>query len=153
MKVLSQGRTYLFREGAFMPDMNCSLKDLNLSFIPKNRSLSEVLTDNNLAALGDALVNFIYSLALSLKEKRPVGRKLDNVKLASALRKAGLRKILPHRVDRHRQANAAEALIVYAWIMEALSLREILRIMSTSENIEDSLGMLLQEIVRKIWGS
>jgi len=149
MKVLFQRRSYLFH-GVFMPDMNCPLGDLDLSFILKNRSLAKILTDDNLAALGDAFVNFIYSLALSLKERKPVGKKLDNVKLAFALRKAGLRRMLPHRMDRHRQANAAEALIVYAWLVGALSLNEILRIISTPENIEDSLGMLLQEIMRKI---
>jgi len=133
-----------------MPDVSFSFEDLDLSFVQKNRSLAEILTDNDLAALGDAFVNFVYSLTLSLKEKKPVGRKLDNAKLASALRKAGLRKILPHRVDRHRQANAAEALIVYAWLVGVLSLKEILQIMSTSENIEDSLGRLLQEIVPKL---
>jgi len=132
-----------------MPDMNCSSEDLDLSFISKNRSLAEVLTDHDLAALGDAFVNFVYSLALSLRERKPVGRKLDNAKLASALRKADLRKILPHRIDRHQQANAAEALIVYAWLTDALSLKDILRIMNLSENIEDSLGMLLREIIQK----
>jgi len=125
-------------------------EDLDLPFIPKNRSLTEILTDKNLAALGDAFVNFVYSLSLSLREGKPIGRKLDNEKLASALRKAGLRKMLPHRIDRHRQANAAEALIVYAWLVGALSLKEILRIMGTSENIEDSLGKLLQEIPLKL---
>ena len=133
-----------------MQDINFSSEDLDLSFVKKNRSLAEILTDRDLAALGDAFINFVYSLTLSLKEKKPVGRKLDNVKLASALRKAGLREILPHRVDRHRQANAAEALIVYAWLVGVLSLKEILQIMGTSENIEDSLGKLLQEIVPKI---
>jgi len=132
-----------------MPDMNRSSEDLDLSFISKNRSLAEVLTDHDLAALGDAFVNFVYSLALSLRERKPVGRKLDNAKLASALRKADLRKILPHRIDRHQQANAAEALIVYAWLTDALSLKDILRIMNLSENIEDSLGMLLREIIQK----
>ncbi len=133
-----------------MRDVNCLFGDLKLPFILKHRSLTGILADNDLAALGDAFVNFVYSLSLSLRGGRPVGRKLSNVVLASALRKSGLRKLLPFRMDRHQQANAAEALIVYAWLAGILSLREILRIMNTSEDIEDSLGILLQEIVQKI---
>jgi len=132
-----------------MPDINCLFKSFDLSFIPKYKSLSGILADHDLAALGDAFVNFVYSLALSLKEGKPVGKKLGNVILASALKKSGLRKMLPLRTDRHRQANAAEALIVYAWLVGVLSLKEILKIMSTSEKIEDSLGTLLQEIAQK----
>jgi len=40
-------------------------------------------------------------------------------------------------------------LIVYAWLVGILSLKEILRIISSSENIEDSLEILLQKIVEK----
>jgi len=132
-----------------MRDINCLFGDSDFPFIPKHRSLREILADDDLAALGDAFVNFVYSLALSLKEGKPIGRKLSNMTLASALRKADLRKMLPFRMDRHRQANAAEALIVYAWLTGILSLKEILRIISRSENIEDAWGMLLQEIVEK----
>jgi len=132
-----------------MPNMNCSSESFDHSFIPKYQSLAGILTDNNLAALGDAFVNFVYSLALSLKEGKPMGKKLGNAPLASALRKAGLRRMLPLRTDRHQQANAAEALIVYGWLVGLLSLKDILRIVSASEKIEDSLRILLQEIVRK----
>ena len=132
-----------------MYDLHRLFETSDLPFIPKHRSLTEILTDNNLAALGDAFVNFVYSLSLSFREGKPVGRKLSNITLASALRKAGLRKMLPFRTDRHRQANAAEALIVYAWLLGILSFKEILRIISSSENIEDSLEILLQKIVEK----
>ena len=135
-----------------MRDLSHLFDASDFPFISKHRSLTEILTDNDLAALGDAFVNFVYSLALSLKEGKPAGRKLGNVPLASALRKAGLRKMLPFRTDRHRQANAAEALIVYAWLVGILSLKEILRIISSSENIEDSLEILLQKIVEKSGG-
>jgi len=133
-----------------MHDVNGLFEGLGLQFVPKHRSLSGVLTDNELAALGDAFVNFVYSLALSLREGKPTGRKLSNFTLASALRKSGLRKLLPFRMDRHRQANAVEAVIVYAWLIGALSLREILQVMSTSEDIEGALEALLHEIVQKI---
>jgi hypothetical protein len=122
---------------------------LDLRFVPKHQSLSGILADSDLAALGDAFVNFVYSLALSSREGKPVGRKLSNMKLASALRKSGLRKLLPFRIDRHRQANAAEALIVYAWLVGILSMEEILRIFNEAESIEEALETLLREIWRK----
>ena len=123
--------------------------DLDLSFVPKYQSLAEIMADNNLAALGDAFVNFIYSLALSVREGKPVGKKLSNLILASALRRSGLRSLMPFRMDRHQQANAAEALIVYAWLKGVLSLLEILQIISRFENIEDAFVNLLQKIVEK----
>ena len=56
--------------------------------------------------------------------------------LADAFRKADLRKLLPSRVDRHKQADAAEALIVYAWILDLVTMKEGLKIL---ENQEDSI--------------
>jgi hypothetical protein len=129
--------------------MNDSLGGSDLHFVPKYRSLSGILTDSDLAALGDAFINFVYSLALSSKEGKPVGRKLSNMKLASALRKSGLRKLLPFRIDRHQQANAAEALIVYAWLVGILSLKDILQTLNETESIEDALEILLREIWQK----
>jgi len=132
-----------------MRDTDRLFEPPDFPFVPKHRSLTEIMRDNNLASLGDAFVNFVYSLALSLREGKPVGGKLNNATLASALKKAGLRQMLPFRMDRHRQANAAEALIVYAWLVGLLSLKEILRIISNSKNIEDSWETLLQKIVEK----
>jgi len=124
-------------------------KDWKFSIVPKHRGLSGILMDKDLAALGDAFVNFVYSLALSFKKGKPMGKKLSNITLASAFKKAGLRSMLPSRMDRHKQANAAEALIVYAWLAGILSLEEILQIMNTSEKIDESLERILEMIVRK----
>ena len=92
------------------------------------KSLTEILLDQKLAKLGDAYVNFLYSLALSNKEGKPTGIKVKGSLLADALKKAGLRKFLPSRIDRHKQADAAEALIVYVWIQGLMSLEEGLEI-------------------------
>ncbi|KYH42644.1 MAG: hypothetical protein AYL33_001850 [Candidatus Bathyarchaeota archaeon B63] len=134
-----------------MPEMamNHPLRGLDLNFIPDHQNLSDILMDNDLAALGDAFINFAYSLASSFREGKPVGRKLSNMKLASALRRSGLRRILPSRVDRHQQANAAEALIAYAWLIGITSLREIIQIMNETENVEEALEALLRRIWRK----
>ncbi len=108
------------------------------------------MDDHDLAALGDAYVNFVYSLALSMKLGKPVGRKVDSSTLASALRKADLRKLLPSRTDRHKQADAAESLIVYAWLIGDISIEETLRAMEKEKTAEDAFSLLLQRIFKSV---
>jgi len=86
--------------------------------------MAEVLNDHKLASLGDAHVNFACSLALSNRTGRSTGTNVKGSVLAKALRKAGLRECLPSRMTRHKLADAAEALIVYAWINDCVSLEE-----------------------------
>ena len=114
------------------------------AFIPQYESLSEVLMDQKLAKLGDAYVNFLYSLALSKKNGEPTGTKVKGRLLADAFKKAGLRKFLPSRIDRHKQADAAEALIVYAWIRGSMTMEEGLEILEQNEdNVEAFILLLL----------
>ena len=93
-------------------------------------SLEELLLDKDLAGLGDAYVNFIYSLAMSQRHQRPVGAKVKNLVLAEAVEKSGLRKLLPHRVNRHVRGNAAEALLVFAWLGDLLDLNDCVQMLS-----------------------
>lgn len=92
--------------------------------------MREILENRKLAALGDAYTNFIFSLALTKKSGEPTGSRVDSRILATALRKAGLRGSLPSRTSRHTQADAAEALIVYAWIKNLTSLEEVVSILA-----------------------
>jgi len=119
-------------------------------FLSKYTGLEAVVADHELAALGDAYVNFVYSLALSEKLGKPVGRKLDSSTLASALKRAGLRKILPSRMDRHKQADAAEALVVYAWLVRAVSLEETVGTIVKAKAPEDGFVRILRKVARKI---
>ena len=112
-------------------------------FIPQYQSLSEVLMDQKLAKLGDAYVNFLYSLALSKKNSEPTGIKVKGRLLADAFKKAGLRKFLPSRIDRHKQADAVEALIVYAWIMGYMTMEEGLDILEQNEDSVEAFSILL----------
>jgi len=133
-----------------MPNHECHdlLKDFG--FVPKHENLQAVLLDHDLAALGDAYVNFVYSLALSEKQHKPVGRKVDSSVLAVAIRKAGLRASLPSRTDRHKQADAAEALIVYAWLNNIVSLGEAVQAIGKEESLEEAFCVLLRTIVEKL---
>ena len=112
-------------------------------FIPQHENLNEVLMDHKLAKLGDAYVNFLYSLAVSKKTGEPAGIKVKGRLLADAFKKAGLRKFLPSRMDRHKQADAAEALIVYAWIHSSMTIEEGLEILEQNENSLEAFSCLL----------
>jgi hypothetical protein len=120
------------------------------TFIPQYRNLREVLMDQKLAALGDAYVNFIYSVALSKRKGEPTGAKVDNRLLAEALKKAGLRNLLPSRIDRHKQADAAEALIVYAWIRGSMTMEEGVSTLEQGEDMVEAFYSLLLTAKRKL---
>ena len=113
------------------------------AFMPQYENLSEVLMDQKLAKLGDAYVNFLYSLALSKKNGEATGTKVKGRLLADALKKAGLRKFLPSRIDRHKQADAAEALIVYPWLRGSMTMEEGLEILEQNEDSVDAFIFLL----------
>jgi hypothetical protein len=120
------------------------------AFVSQYRELREVLMDQKLAALGDAYVNFIYSVALSKRKGEPTGVKVDSRLLAEALKKATLRKLLPSRIDRHKQADAAEALIVYAWIRGSMTIEEGISILEQGEDMVDAFCSLLLTAKRKL---
>ncbi|HSQ53615.1 MAG TPA: ribonuclease III family protein [Acidobacteriota bacterium] len=113
------------------------------AFIPQHKSLSEVLMDQKLAKLGDAYVNFLYSMALSKKKGEPAGTKVQGRLLADAFKKAGLRKFLPSRIDRHKQADAAEALIVYPWLLGSMTMEEALEILEQNEDTIEAFSAIL----------
>jgi len=115
-----------------------------VTFIKNHEKLSDILMDQKLAKLGDAYVNFLYSLALSKKTGEATGVKVKGRLLADALRKADLRKFMPSRVDRHKQADAAEALIVYPWVQGTMTMEEGLEILEQTENeVETFCNLLL----------
>jgi hypothetical protein len=113
------------------------------AFIPQHENLTEVLMDQKLAKLGDAYVNFLYSLVLSKKRREPTGTKVKGRLLADAFRKAGLREFLPSRIDRHKQADAAEALIVYPWLLGTMTMEEALEILEQNEDDVEGFSALL----------
>ena len=97
--------------------------------VPTNAALveklSKIVRDRKLAQFGDSLLNFSYSVAVTRATKRPVGIKVKDKLLADAATKAGLRKYLPRRVDAGDVANSLEALVGEAWLLEKITLEEI----------------------------
>ncbi|MDI6690419.1 MAG: ribonuclease III family protein [Candidatus Bathyarchaeota archaeon] len=119
-------------------------------FIKTYGSLREVLTDHDLASLGDAYINFVYSLALSNRRGKASGAKVKGQALAEALRKAGLRKYLPSRMTSHVLADAAEALIVYGWLRNCIRLEESVATLEKSDALVDALTQLLSAVKERI---
>lgn len=113
------------------------------TFVSQDRALRDVLGDQKLAALGDAYVNFLYSVALSIRKGEPTGKKVNNSLLAEAFRSAGLRKLLPSKIDRHKQADAAEALVAYVWLKGLMTIEESVCILKRNERMVDAFCSLL----------
>jgi len=113
-------------------------------------SLRELLLDKDLAGLGDAYVNFVYSLAMSQKHGRPIGAKVNNEILADAVEASGLRKFLPHRVDRHTRGNAAEALLVFAWLQDMQEFEDCIKSLSKEDNLSKAFAVLLRDVLEKL---
>ncbi|MGB9959350.1 MAG: ribonuclease III family protein [Candidatus Bathyarchaeales archaeon] len=121
-----------------------------LSFAKVYRDLTEVLMDHKLAALGDAYINFAYSLALSKNRGQPSGAKVRGSVLAEAFKKAGLREYMPSRVSRHMLADAAEALTVYAWLHSYLTLEESVAMLEKTKNPVEGFTKLLLTIKDRV---
>ena len=119
-------------------------------FLKNYDNLSQVLVDRQLASLGDAYVNLVYSLALSKRKTRPYGAKVKGTTLAEALRKAGLRNLLPSRIDRHAISDAAEAIIVYSWLHNLLTLEDSVQTIAEADIPENGLTQLILKAKEKI---
>jgi hypothetical protein len=122
----------------------------SLNFAKECNSLAEVLTDHSLASLGDTYVNFAYSLALSNRRRKPSGTKVKGSILAEALKKAELREHLPARMTRHMLADAAEALIVYAWLHNFVPLEESVAMLEKTGDPVDGFSQLLAKIKSRV---
>ncbi len=118
-------------------------------FLKQYSNIVEILEDRKLAALGDAYINFVYSLAMSKKLGKPFGKKLKGAPLTQAVRDADLRKLLPARIDKHVLSDAAEALLVYGWLKGALTLEESVETLE-SRDLETGLVQLLTKTAEKI---
>ena len=121
-----------------------------LSFVWTRRTLDQVLVDHELASLGDSYVNFVCSLAISNRRGNPFGTKVKGSVLAEALRKVGLREFLPSGMSRHSLADAAEALIVYAWLSRWVSLEESVETIGRQSDPVEGLTELLAKIKGRI---
>ncbi|MCG3218668.1 MAG: hypothetical protein KAR35_06660 [Candidatus Heimdallarchaeota archaeon] len=87
-------------------------------------TLSSILSDSKLAAVGDIYVNLIYSIARSSYNKKGAIHVWDK-SLAEALRRAELRNLMSSKLKSGEIADGAEAFIFYSFINEIMSLDEM----------------------------
>ena len=120
------------------------------AFAPSHAALQDIRTDHKLASLGDAYTNLIYSLFLSVAAGKPVGAKADGRMLSKAFKQAGLRELLSSRVDRHEQADAAEALLVYVWLQGLTTISETVDALAKYGDAEEAFGSLLSSARKKL---
>jgi len=127
---------------ADMKREDCLKQELS-RILGEYESLRDVMMNHGLAALGDSFVNFVYSLTLSIRYGEPRGGKVTGRILSESLARADLRRYLPSRVNRHFRADAAEALMVYAWIKGAFSIRKAVEELSAHEDLCEGFAELL----------
>lgn len=128
-------------------DIDELLRSVSLS---KGASLKLVVRSRELARLGDAYLNFIFSLVRSLRDARPSGLKVSNRILSQAFKNAGLRASLPRRASRHEIGGAVEALILFAVTTRLVTSREVIESLVGTEEEVKALASLLSRI-RESW--
>lgn len=92
---------------------------------------------SELSSVGDAFINFIYSLALSNSLKKPVSRRASNSMLSEALIKSGVRDKLKSRVSKHALADYAEGIVFDAWLKEKITIEECVNVLSRNISSKD----------------
>jgi hypothetical protein len=111
----------------------------------------KVMGDKQLASLGDAFVNFVYSLALTNNSGKPQGVKVSDRILAEAFRRSDLRKYLGTRVSRKDLANASESLLVEAYQRKLITIEESVKILSENpDGLEAGLSELMKLAAERI---
>ena len=105
------------------------------SLINSITSYNDIFLNKNLAKLGDNYINFIYSLARSIRTKNVSGQKVAGKILMQSIRDSELNKYLPSRLSSHDIADAVEALMVYIWLAEKMSFNEMIEILVAELNM------------------
>ena len=114
-------------------------------------TIRQIMYDKRLASLGDAFVNFIYSLALTELRGAPEGIKVSDRDLAEAFRLAGLRNYLGTRLSKKDLANASESVLAEAYRRNLLPIEESVRIITQNqEGPKAGLSELLKLAVKRL---
>ncbi|NHJ31646.1 MAG: hypothetical protein FK732_02175 [Asgard group archaeon] len=96
------------------------------------QNLRVTMRNRDLAKFGDALVNFIYSLAKTKVFDKPVGERVYDKALSEALRKAGLRALMPSSSTAGEVGDGAEALIGHSFLNGLFTMDEMVTILELS---------------------
>lgn len=116
-----------------------------------SETIQRTMRDKQLASLGDAFVNFVYSLALTKIKGSPQGVKVSDRILSEALRLADLRDYLGSRLARKDLANAAESLLVEAYRRRLISIDESVEVLTQNpDDATSGLSNLLKLAAERI---
>jgi hypothetical protein len=114
-------------------------------------TLRQVMRNKQLASLGDAFVNFVYSLALTQANGKPQSVKVSDRILADAFKLSGLRKHLGTRISKKDLANASESLLVDAYQKKLITIEESVRILSEDpDGLQAGLSQLMKLTAERI---
>jgi dsRNA-specific ribonuclease len=114
-------------------------------------TLRQVMRNKQLASLGDAFVNFVYSLALTQANGKPQSVKVSDRILAEAFKISGLRKYLGTRISKKDLANASESLLVDAYQKKLITIEESVKILSQDPNgLQAGLSQLMKLTAERI---
>jgi 8-oxo-dGTP diphosphatase len=110
----------------------------------------------SLSALGDGLINLIYSIAVSNLQGRATSLRASNFVLSEALKLAGMRDGAGPRTDRHAMADYVEGLVFSSWARGQVGLEECVEILeahldpSDRQNLRDSSITAFTELLNHI---
>jgi dsRNA-specific ribonuclease len=114
-------------------------------------TLRLVMRNKQLASLGDAFVNFVYSLALTQANGKPQSVKVSDRILAEAFKLSGLRKYLGTRISKKDLANASESLLVDAYQKKLITIEESVKILSEDpDGLQSGLSQLMKLTAERI---
>ena len=114
-------------------------------------TLRQVMRNRQLASLGDAFVNFVYSLALTQANGKPQSVKVSDRILANAFKLSGLRQYLGTRISKKDLANASESLLVDAYQKKLVTVEECVRILREDPNgLQAGLSQLMKLTAERI---
>jgi hypothetical protein len=114
-------------------------------------TLRQVIRNKQLASLGDAFVNFIYSLALTQANGKPQSVKVSDKVLANAFKLSGLRMYLGTRISKKDLANASESLLVDAYQKKLITIEESVKILSEDpDGLQAGLSQLMKLSAERI---
>ncbi len=115
------------------------------------QDIRQIMRDKQLASLGDAFVNFVYSLALSQSSSKTQAVKVSDRILAEAFKLAGLRNYLGTRVSREDIANASESLLFETYHRKLITIEEGVGIITrNSDGPQAGLSELLKLAAERI---
>lgn len=88
------------------------------------------------AKLGDGFVNFLFSMAKSLSQKRTTGLKVPDIVLSKAYRQSNMSKHVELKGNKDILGDKVEALLLWTWLSDYMDLMEMASILR--DNLDPS---------------